>query len=274
MNVQPPPPELARSAGPSFHPLTPRRASAFPSATASVGWSPCSACRQTGHRLSNCAKYLQECARDPLRGNLCPACNAVGLCSTDCRRRLYFATSPYPPLQLSKYGTSYFIRCGRPMPRWYRSELLVGPAHAAAPAVPNPAAPEHRAAYAVHSPALRAAATPALPAPRGPASGGVPTAAGPICSIQQLTCTPSVVVLEPGASERIVAMALHPPVPAAPANGDSESVPGPQEPRPEPVAPIHLGSASTKGEADAGALSATTAAEKGARWDVQPPGAM
>ena len=94
MNVQPPPPQLARSAGPSFHPMTPRRAPAFPSATAVVGWNPCFACGQTRHRLMNYAKYLQECARDPLRANGCPACNAAGLCPADCRRRLYFATSP------------------------------------------------------------------------------------------------------------------------------------------------------------------------------------
>ena len=40
------------------------------------------------------------------------------------------------------------------MPRWYRPELLVGPARAAAPTVPNPAAPEYRTAYAVHSATL------------------------------------------------------------------------------------------------------------------------
>ena len=33
LNVQAPPPELARSAGPSFHPMTPQRAPEFPSAT-------------------------------------------------------------------------------------------------------------------------------------------------------------------------------------------------------------------------------------------------
>ena len=49
---------------------------------------PCFACGRTGHRLINCAKYLHECARDPLRANRCPACNAAGLCSADCRRRL------------------------------------------------------------------------------------------------------------------------------------------------------------------------------------------
>ena len=85
MNVQPPPPELARSAGPSFHPMIPRRAPEFPSAASAVGWNPCFACGQTGHRLTNCAKYLQECARDPLRANRCPACNAVWLCPADCR---------------------------------------------------------------------------------------------------------------------------------------------------------------------------------------------
>ena len=106
MNWQPSPPELTRSAGPSFHPMTPRRAPEFPSAAVAVGWIPCFAC---GRRLMNCARYLQECARDPLRANQCPACNPVGLCPADCRRRLYFATSPYPHLELNKDGTSYFI---------------------------------------------------------------------------------------------------------------------------------------------------------------------
>ena len=54
-NVHRPQPELARWAGPSFHPMAPRRTSEFPSATASVGWNPCFACGQTGHRLMNCA---------------------------------------------------------------------------------------------------------------------------------------------------------------------------------------------------------------------------
>ena len=224
MNVQPPIPELARSAGPSFPSMIPRRASEFPPAAASVGWNPCFACGQTGHRLMNCAKYLQECARDPLRANRCPACNAIGLCPAECRRRLYFATSPYPHLVLNKDGTGYFIRCGLPMPRWYRPETLVGPARAATPAVPNSAAPEYRTAYAVHSAALPVAATPALPAPPGPTSGGVPTAPRPTCRIQHLTWTPSVVVVEPGASDRIVAMALQPPVPAAPVGGDGDTV--------------------------------------------------
>ena len=30
---------------------------------------------------------------------------------------------PYPHLELKTDGTSYFIRCGLPMPRWYRPEL-------------------------------------------------------------------------------------------------------------------------------------------------------
>ena len=187
MNLQPPPPELARSAGPSFHPMTPRSASEFQPATAAAGWNPCFACGQTGHRLMNCAKYLQECVRDPLRPNRCPARNAVGLCPAECRRRLYFATSPYPHLELNKDGTSYFIRCGLPMPRWHRPELLVGPARAAAPAIPNPAAPEYRTAYVVHSAPLLIDATPALPASPGPTPGGVPTAPGPTRCIQQLS---------------------------------------------------------------------------------------
>ena len=147
-----------------------------------------------------------------------------------------FLHVPYPHLELNKDGTSYFIRCGLPMPRWYRPELLVGPARAAAPVVPNPAAREYRTAYAVHSEALPIAATPALPALPGPTSAGVPMAPGPTRCVQQLTWTPSVVVVEPGASARIVAMALHPLGPAAPAARDGGSAPGPQQPRPEPVA--------------------------------------
>ena len=263
MNVQPPPPELARSAGPSFHPMTPRRAPEFPSTTAAVGWNPCFACGQTGHRLMNWAKYLRDCARDPLRATRCPACNAVGLCPAGCRRRLYFATPPYPHLELNKDGTSYFIRCGLPMPRWYRPELLARPARTAATAVQNSAAPEYRTAYAVHSATLPIAATPALPAPPDPTSGGVPTASGPIRCIRQLTWTPGVVVVEPLASERIVAMTLHPPDPATPASRDGDSAPGPQQPLPEPVAPSHLGSASTRGETKVGFLSATMAADEG-----------
>ena len=162
------------------------------------------------------------------------------------------------------------------MPRWYRPELLLGPARAAAPAVPNPPAPEYRTAYAVHSAALptACAATRALPAPPDSISGGVPTAPGPTRCIQQLTWTPSVVVVEPGASERILAMALQRPVPAAAASRDSDSAPAPQQPRPEPVAPSHLGSASTKGEAEAGSLSATIAAEKGDSRGVRPLAAV
>ena len=170
-SVQPPPPDLARSAGPSFHPMAPRRAPEFQSATAAVGWNPCFACGQTGHTQMNCVKYLQECARDPLSANRCPACNAVGLCPAECRRLLYFATSPYLHLELNQDGTSYILRCGLPISRWYRPELLVGPARATAPALQNPAAPEYRTAYAVHSAALPIAATPALPAPLGPTSG-------------------------------------------------------------------------------------------------------
>ena len=105
-----------------------------------------------------------------------------------------------------------------PMLLWYRPELLVlvGPARAAARVVQNPAAPEYRTAYIVHSAALPIAVTPALPAPRGPTTGGVPTAPRPTRCIQQLTWSPSVVVVEPGASARIVAMALHPRVPQRP----------------------------------------------------------
>ena len=135
-----------------------------------------------------CAKYLQACARHPLRASGYPTCNARGLCPADCRRRLYFATSPYPHVELNKDGTSYFIRCGLPRPRWYQPELPVGPARAAAPAAPISAAPDYRTAYAVHSAALPNGATSALPDPPDPTPVGAPTAPGAIHCIQQHRC--------------------------------------------------------------------------------------
>ena len=127
---------------------------------------------------------------------------------------------------------------------------------------------------AVHSAALPIAASPALPAPPGPTSGGVPTAPWPTRCIQQLMWTPSVVVVEPRASERIAPMALHHPEPSEPAIGDGDSAPGPQQPRSEPVAPNHLGSASTKGETEVGYLSATTATIEGGNLGTRPPASM
>ena len=155
---------------------------------------------------------LKEWAGDPLRATRCFACNGVWLCAAECRRRLYFTTSPYPHLEVNKDGTSYLIGCSPPMPRCYGPELLVEPARA----VPSSAAAEYRAACTVHSAALCATATPAFPAAPGRTSGGVPTAPGPTPCIQQLRCTPRVVVVELAASHRIVAMPLEPPVPAAP----------------------------------------------------------
>ena len=135
-NVQPPLPEPARPAGTNFHSMTPRKIPEFqPASFVGAGWNPCFACGQTGHRLMSYAKYWQECARDRLRDNRCPARNTAGVCPADCRRRLDFATSPFPHLELNKFRTSHFIRCGLPMPRWYHSELLVDPAHAAPPAM-------------------------------------------------------------------------------------------------------------------------------------------
>ena len=166
----------------------------------------------------NRTTYLQECARDPLRASHCPACNAMGLCPADCRRRLYFATSAYPHLELNKDGTSYFIRCGLLMPRWYRPELLVGPARAVPPAMPNPAVPEYRAAYAVRSAALPDAAAPALPAPPAATPTSVLTEAGPTRCIRQLTWAPGIFLTDPGSAERVIAAA---PRPAVAALGDS-----------------------------------------------------
>ena len=48
-NVQPPLPELARSAGPNFHSMALRRVPEFqPAAVVAAGWNPCFACGQTG----------------------------------------------------------------------------------------------------------------------------------------------------------------------------------------------------------------------------------
>ena len=138
------------------------------------------------------------------------ACKAVGLCPADCRRRLYFATSPYPHLELNKDGTSYFIRCGLPMPRWYRPQLVVGPARAALPAMPNQAVPEYRAAYPVRAATLPHPATPALPAPPTSTPTSVLTEAGPTRCVRQLMWTPGVFVMDPGSAERVIATALRP----------------------------------------------------------------
>ena len=186
MNVQPPPPGPHRPMEPDYHNVTSRRTFDLSSSSGASGWNPCFACGQTGHRLMNCTKYLQECARDPLRANCCPACNAVGLYSADCRRHLYFATSPYSHLELNKNGTSYFIRCGLPMPRWYRPELPVGPEKAVPPAMPNPAVPAYRAAYAVRAAATPHPATPALPAPPVSTPTSVLKEAGPARCVRQL----------------------------------------------------------------------------------------
>ena len=96
----------------------------------------------------------------------------------------------------------------------------------------------------------------------------------PTCCVQQLTWATSVVVVEPGASERIVAMALHPLGPAAPATGDGDCAPGPQQSRSEQVTPRHLGSAPAKGETEVGSLSAMMATDEGGSRDARPPAAM
>ena len=69
---------------PNYHTATPRRTFDLPSSSGTSKWNPCFGCEQTGHRLMNCTKYLEECARDPLRANPCLACNAMGLCPADC----------------------------------------------------------------------------------------------------------------------------------------------------------------------------------------------
>ena len=218
MNVQPLPAGPLRPMGVDYYTPTPRRALDLPSSAGTSGWNPCFACAQTGHRLRNCTKDLQECARDLLRANCCPACNAMWLCPADCRRRLYFATFPYPLLELNKEGTSYFIRCGLPMPRWYRPELLVGSARAVSPAMPSPAVPEYRAAYAVRSAALPHAAAPASPAPPATSPTSTPTEAGPTRCVRPLTWTPGFFVMDPGSAKRALPRGLRPTVAAL---GDS-----------------------------------------------------
>ena len=69
-------------------------------------------------------------------------------------------------------------------------------------------------------------------------------------------------------------MALHPPCPAAPAIGDVNSAPVPQQAHPEPVATSYLGSASAKGETEVGSLSATTATDEVGNRDARPHAAM
>ena len=223
MSVQLRPSGQLRPMGADYHTPTPRRALDLPSSAGAAGWSSCFPCGQTGHRLMNCTRYLQEGARDSLRANRCPACNAMGLCPAACQGRSYFATSPYPHLELNKDGTSYFIRCGFPMPRWYRPELLVGRAQAVSPATPSPAVPERRAAYAVRSAALRHAAAPALPAPPTTMPTSALTEAGPTRCVRQLTWPPGVFVMDPGSAERVLATTLRPAVAVL---GDSRQAAG------------------------------------------------
>ena len=130
------------------------------------------------------------------------------------------------------------------------------------------AAPEYRAAYAVHSAALPRAATPALPAPPDPTPAGAPMAPGPTRCVQQLTWTPSVIVMEPRASERIMSMALHS---ATFAVRDGYPTPGSQQPHPEPVVPSRPEEASAKGASEAAALPTTTLAETGGIRDARAP---
>lgn len=116
--------------------------------------------------------------------------------------------SPFPHLELNKDGTSNFIQSGLPMPRWYRPELLLGPARAVPPAATHPSAPEYRAAYAVYIATLPPVAAPALPVPPNAAPVGVLMTPGPTRYIQQLTWTPGVTAMEPALPKRIVMMAL------------------------------------------------------------------
>lgn len=71
-------------------------------------WTPRFACGQSGHRLMNCSKYLQECARDRQRANRRRGCTSARLWPADCRRRLHFPLTPYPHLDLNRESTSFF----------------------------------------------------------------------------------------------------------------------------------------------------------------------
>ena len=108
MNVHLPPPGLHRLIGPDYDTSTPRRAFDLPSPAGAGGWYPCFACGQTGNRLMNCTRYLQERAQDSFRRCRFPACSPMGLRPADCRRRLYFAACPYPHLELNKDCTSFY----------------------------------------------------------------------------------------------------------------------------------------------------------------------
>ena len=202
----------------------------------------------------NYTKHLQECARDPLRASRCDACSAAGLCPADCRRRLYFATSPYPNLELNKDGTSYFIRFGLPMPRRYRPELPVGPAQAILPAMLNPAFPEYRAAYAVRAATLLHSATPALPSAPALTPTSILTEPRPTRCARQLTWTPSVFVMDPGSAERVSEAALRP---AAAALRDGSQAMGPLPTPRQSVVLGHLEEAVERGEAWGGSPAPT-----------------
>ena len=118
------------------------------------------------------------------------------------------------------------------------------------------------------------AATPALPDPPNSTPVGVPTAPGPTRCIQQLTWTPIVVVLEPGVSKRIVTMALPLLCPSAPTVRDVNRAPAPQQAHSEHVATSYPGSASAKGETEAGPLSTAVVTHEGGNRDARPHAAM
>ena len=152
------------------------------------------------------------------------------------------------------HGTRYFIRSGPPLPRWYRRELVVGPAGAAAPVIPNSAAP--------------GAATPALPAPPDPTPAAAPTAPGLTRRVDQLTWTPSVIVMEPGVSQLIVSIGLHSTTSAA--RNDNPTT-GSQQSRPELAAPSRPEEASAKGGTETGAVPMITASDTGCNGDARAP---
>ena len=218
----------------------------------------------------NCAKYLQKCAREPLRANRCPACNALELCPADCSRRLYFATSPYPHLELSNKSTGYFIPCGFPVSRWYRPELLVGLARAVPPAMSSSATPGYRAACAVHAAALPHAASPALPAPPAATQTSALPEPGPTRCVRQLTWMPSVIVVEPDSAEQVITSALSP---AAAGRSEGSQTPLPSSAPHVAAVPRHPETTAAKAQIEVGIPPQQMAANPGGSLGVQAPGA-
>ena len=154
------------------------------------------------------------------------------------------------------------------MPQWYRPELLVGPARAVPPQMPNSAATKYRAAYAVRAAALPSTVVPALPAPPAPIPTSILTGAGPTRSIRQLTWTPGVFVMDPGSAERVIATALRPAVAAL---GDGGQAAGPPSTLLASVVSGHSGGIAEGGKPVTEDPSLSPAGDPGSSRGVRSP---